>query len=310
MEISTRGTSEATGHQKSFRLSGELSIEEPMVEYNYILFITDRNDYEDADLITTATTTTAPSTSNGVQIHEEGGEYSTTFVSIRQSRINDSQDEIDLTPASKLEPHDYSNVDLPEEKPVAKKRPVKPTPFQRKTSPGGGAATASSPRLPSYPQPSSAEFLYDNHSVEKALDKRLGNLPSQPQARSSYDPPMELKEKPPVKKKPVVLSRTRSGMYDDPDEIIKAKQKIKPQKPSREGIVDGSLRRDDIPEEDVYNTPEAVYDDQGHILMGGASGGTSSSSFSFVPPSPKFDDRIYMDSGGNRRGGGLESMGE
>ena len=85
MEISTRGTSEATGHQKSFRLSGELSIEEPMVEYNYILFITDRNDYEDADLITTATTTTAPSTSNGVQIHEEGGEYSTTFVSIRHS---------------------------------------------------------------------------------------------------------------------------------------------------------------------------------------------------------------------------------
>ncbi len=41
----------------------------------------------------------------------------------------------------------------------------------------------------------------------------------------------------------------------------------------------------DIPEEGVYNTPEGVYDDKSSAKHNGAT----------VPPSPKFDDGIYMD---------------
>ncbi len=63
----------------------------------------------------------------------------------------------------------------------------------------------------------------------------------------------------------------------------------------------------DVPEEGVYNTPEAVYDTTGNNIV--EERRTVSSSF--VPASPKFDDRIYMDSNGNgAKKSGLSNIGE
>lgn len=263
--------------------------------------------------------------------HEEGGEYSTTFISIRQSTINDSLDEIDLTPP--LRTHDYSNVS-PTGSPGMKKRPLpsKPTPFQRKNSPGGlrASPTGSVGGGGGGVHGHSSED-YDNQDVERMLanhtspkpppprnsrafdaerppSTQLPSKPGPPPPRNSYDPPVVLRPKPPVMKKPTVISQTRPGMYDDPDEIIAAKKKLKqkPAKPSRDDIRDNSDEGGgmyDLPEEGVYNTPEAVYDDSGRNVAGAEA---------TVPPSPKFDDGIYMDSNGTGalKGIGLGKMGE
>lgn len=88
-------------------------------------------------------------------------------------------------------------------------------------------------------------------------------------------------------------------MYDDPDEIVAAR-KTRPLKPSRENIVDGNLSKVvdrapvyDFPEEGMYNTAEGMYDDPSLPPSGApVKGGGASTT---VPPSPNFDDGIYMD---------------
>lgn len=104
-------------------------------------------------------------------------------------------------------------------------------------------------------------------------------------------------------------------MYDDPDEIIMARKK--PAKPSRDHISNGAIMGSshddegavyDLPEEGVYNTPEAVYDATGNAMLEEGGGGRrGASSSSTIPASPKFDDGIYMDSNGS--GAGLNHMG-
>lgn len=266
------------------------------------------NDYEDPSFTTatTATSSTGTATSTGATgngqsaPHREGDEYSTTFISIRQSRVNDSLDQIDVTPP--LKSHDYSNVDMPgpvERPPVVVKKPppANPSPFRhgQRSSPIGN--------FPS----SSEEVPHDNHHAPPGghPPPRLGGVTKSPSSRESYDPPMALKAtKPPVKKKPTATSRTRPGVYDNPEEVIAAtKRKVKPAKPSRENLIKETAPAYNFPDEGVYNTAEGVYDDgvPGKVREGGVA--------SMVPPSPKFDDGIYMDSnGGNPRKSGLENM--
>lgn len=298
------------------------------------------NVYEDGDFISSVAVTATSNNGRGdvPPPHEEGGEYSTAFISIRQSRITDSLNEIDLTPPPPS--HDYSNVDLPggpersdrgaaegaggmEPKPTVRKRPTqptKPTPFQRKASPGGqkpaspgikpGAGGSPkpprrrhSPDLP--PLPPSATTAKNSPTGSAAAAERS----SKPPQRNSYDPPVALRGKPPVKKKPTLTAMTKPGVYDDPDEIMSAR-KLKPAKPSRDNIANGFLMGSsqeddgvvyDVPEEGVYNTPEAVYDDTGNTMVedGGAKGAKGKQALSTVPASPKFDDGIYMDSNGS-----------
>ena len=276
--------------------------------------------------------------------HQEGEEYSTTFISIRQSRITDDHNHIDLTPPPMS--HDYSNVDIPgenegaeispptqrrqgagEASPLTRRKgagegtpparrqkgagdntppmrghpPPKPVPFQRRESPkqgvvGNGPAAANVPYHST--SAAAANHFQNRHSTENpAASQFPPNLPpprhSPPEApRVDYDAPFALKARPPVKKKPTLTTGTKPGTYDDPDEIIAAKKRIKPQKPSRDNIVNGNKVDDeamyDVPEEGVYNTAEAVYDDRGQVTETPA-----------VPFSPKFDDGIYMASNGN-----------
>ena len=129
-----------------------------------------------------------------------------------------------------------------------------------------------------------------------------------PKVPTPYDIPYQLKTKPipPTKKKPtIVLSKTKAGAYDETSEVMVPK-KEKPKKPSREGILvaeNGNAEGDDplydLPEENVYNTAEAVYDEKGCNIAEGTGS------------SPKFDDGIYMSSGnGGGGGGGIGSQGE
>lgn len=270
--------------------------------------------------------------------HREGDEYSTNFISIRQSRVKDDLNHIDLTPPSVS--HDYSNVDIPGENeeaeispptrrrqgaeettpptrrkkgpgestpPVRRKKgpgersqpPAKPTPFQPKE---GDMSNGRAADVPHNSTSAAQNHFQNRHSTENPVSKVPPNLPPPRQSppgppRVDYDAPFALKTKPPVKKKPTLTTATKPGMYDDPDEVIATKKKIKPQKPSRDNIVNGNKVDDeamyDIPEEGVYNTAEAVYDERGQTVE------VPSAETPAVPFSPKFDDGIYMESGGN-----------
>jgi len=127
--------------------------------------------------------------------------------------------------------------------------------------------------------------------VKKQQSLTEETKPSPPQARQSYDNPYQLKSKPPLKKKPSVpLVKTKPGSYDDPEEVFQYKEKRKPKKPPRDGLEVTVDNSEDIlydnPEEGVYNIPEAVYDEAGVNIA------------AEVAASPKFDDGIYMSSGG------------
>lgn len=278
-------------------------------------------------------------------------EYSDTFISIRQSRVSDCLDQIDLTPSvMKLSHHDYTNVDLPEEEGASsncnvapvRQKPDKPPPFKPK--PGSSPASNDSFSPPLSPPPpiplSSSPAFQSNHLHSPVLSRhgrtaspsqspkpparsgpspsnspknlrRVGASPSsspKPPIRDSYDVPYQLKTKPPpTKKKPtLVLSKTKAGTYDDPDEVL-AYKKAKPKKPSREGIivtrsvdeVDGEDADYDDPEEGVYNTAEAVYDESGFNTTE-------------VGTPPNFDDGIYMSGGGgmHNEAGGIGNTSE
>ena len=284
-------------------------------------------------------------------------EYSDTFISIRQSIVNNEEDEIDLTPSLSPPQHDYTNVALPEEqesgKLVAMKqkhpKPPKPPPFNAHQSSSNAASSrvtsTHSPQQNNNPHISPALSRRNNGSGSPKPPARTGDSPKPPArfsespkppgrsgdspknparssdfpkpparssessspkptrkvgpeattpplVRQSYDNPYQLKAKPPVKAKPSVpLAKTRPGSYDDPEEVIRYKDKKKPKKPSREGLGvlassnDGNNFDYDDPDEGMYNTAEAVYDDTGVNVAE-------------VAASPKFDDGIYMSGGG------------
>lgn len=330
------------------------------------------NIYEEGELIT--------SRHRNIEEHPERpdvSEYTSNFISIRQSIVTDTQDEIDLTPPltrKKLpDTHDYSNIDAPSppaQKTELKKIPPKPAPFKPSasvhTTAAAAAATGATPTTTKTNIRSDSDEDYDVHNVEKVLGRhkpplssskpsRAGPLPKPPppahsspkalhqniagthhhhdspkppqiplpkvpspkvlhsggggpppSSRNSYDEPSgPFKPKPAVAKKPVLM-KTRPGMYDDVDEVmVPMKLKAKPKKPSREGIVDGTLAKENRvvhqeEEDSVYNTPEGVYDDGDQVVR-------TPVSHAAVPMSPKFDDGIYMDSNvsnGVRGGGG------
>ena len=96
-------------------------------------------------------------------------EYSDTFISIRQSIVNNEEDEIDLTPSLGPPQHDYTNVALPEEqesgKLVAMKRkPPKPPPFNAHQS----SSNATSSRLTSTHSPQQN----NNPHISPAVSRR------------------------------------------------------------------------------------------------------------------------------------------
>lgn len=244
--------------------------------------------------------------------------------------------QIDLTPSATN--HDYSNVNVPGEEedsivppPVMSrvlskspsterteraKRPSPPDrvnrtpPLERKAPPARKQPLPKPPLL-QHRGPEAA-----NNNMVVAVDSQR-NSPHSP--KTDYDSPFALKSKPPVKKKPTIVHQTRPGTYDDPDEIIAAKKKpVKPKKPSRDDIVASAFNHTpgnsggnsseiyDLPEEGVYNTPDAVYDETGDLI--GISGSSSPRPQPPLPPppsssvhadpvpfSPKFDDGIYMD---------------
>ena len=265
-------------------------------------------------------------------------EYSDTFISIRQSVVGSSQeDEIDLTPSAQPPHHDYSNLTLSNSHAGAaegggaggnlvpmKKKPPKPIPFtgnqagshtsstpphppsrqnDRLGSPKPPARSNDPPKVPTRtgdapkPAPRSTEVPKPparpdpSKPATKQQEGAEETKPSPPTTRQSYDNPYQLKNKPPLKKKPSIpLIKTKPGSYDDPEEVLMYKEKIKPKKPPRDGLEVSVDNSEDIlydnPEEGVYNIPEAVYDEAGVNIA------------TEVAASPKFDDGIYMSSGG------------
>ncbi len=262
--------------------------------------------------------TIVPRQKHAIEDDNQVEEYSDTFISIRQSVVgNSDMDDIDLTPQQPptLPHHDYSNVGMAEEQEAGnmvamKKKPPKPPPFhstqQSNGTPPPTAATVpprpsvrtrESPKAPRTSGESPKPVARSNGLPTPPARSTGSPKPSRaeaahPPVRQSYDHPYQLKAKPPVKKKPTApLTKTKPGSYDDPEEVLQHKEgKAKPKKPSREGLDelpsndnDGIVY--DIPEEGMYNTAEAVYDDTGVNLAE-------------VAASPKFDDGIYMSGGG------------